>query len=134
MGGRRGRGRGSSSRMDLKIPMFAGLIIVIVLFFMYLGVQYGFSVSATADYIAIVPAFIFLGAGMYLVVEIGGLYAFPALTMIGVGMAILLTTMYDRGFVTVQMMSGMSIVQVSFWCVVIAGLAGIVVASLTSRK
>ena len=114
--------------------MIAGLVVVVVLFFMYLGVDFGLGATSVSDYIAVVPAFIFLIAGLYLVVKVGGMFAFPALTMIGVGLALLLTTMHTNGYITLQMMSGLTIQQVSFWTVIIAGLAGAVVAATTAKR
>ena len=123
----------SSSKMDLRIPMIAGLVVVVVLVFMYLGVDFGFDVSSAKDYIAIIPSFIFLIAGMYLVVKMGGMYMFPALSVIGIGLAMLLNVMWTNGYITVQMMSGLTIQQIMFWTVVISGLAGAVVAAITAR-
>jgi hypothetical protein len=114
--------------------MIAGLVVVIVLVFQFIGVDLGFNASSTADYIAVLPAFIFLIAGLYIVVKVGGMFAFPALTMIGIGVAILLNTMYARGFVTVQMMSGLSIQSIMFWCVIISGMAGAVCAAVTAKR
>jgi hypothetical protein len=114
--------------------MIAALLIVMVLVFTYLGVYFGFNVSTTADYIAIIPSFLFILAGLYIVVSVGGMYSFPALSLIGVGMALLLNVMYTNGYITVQMMSGLTIQQIMFWCVVIGGLAGGIVAAMTSRR
>lgn len=120
--------------MDVRIPLIAGIMIFMVLIFVYVGGDFGFSATSAKDYIAIIPSMIFIIGGLYIVVKIGGMYSFPALSMMGIGLAILLKSMYDNGYITVQMMSGLTIAQIQFWCVIIAGLAGAIVAATTAKK
>lgn len=120
--------------MDIRIPLIVGLLFVIVLVFSYLGVGFGFDASTTKDYIAIIPSFLFILAGLYIVVKISGMYSFPAMTMIGFGFAILLQTMYSNGYITPAMTSGLTISQISFWVIVISGLSGGIIASVTAKR
>lgn len=120
-------------KLDVRIPMMAGLILVVVLFFLYMAPSFGFDVTTTNDYVSLIPSFLFLIAGLYIVLAIGGMYSFPALSMVGVGMALLLKAMWDHGYITVQMMSGLSIAQIQFWCVIIGGLAGVLVSAATAK-
>jgi len=96
-------------KMDVRIPLAVGLIIFMVLVFVYVGPDFGFGATSANDYIMLIPSLLFIIAGLYLVVRIGGMYSFPALSMMGIGMSILLKSMYDNGYITVQMMSGLTI-------------------------
>ena len=125
--------RHRSSRLDIRIPMIIAILFVIVLAFMYLP-NYGFDPGAVKDYIAIIPSMLFIIVGLYISVKIGGMYSFPAITIIGFGMAIMMNTMYQGGYITVQMLSGLTISQIEYWCVIISGLAGAIVAAATSKR
>lgn len=120
--------------MDLRIPIIASTAIFLVLIFMYIGPSFGFSATATVDFISLIPTLIFLVAGLYMVVRLGGVFLFPALSIIGFGLALLLKALDEAGYLTVAMKSGLSTPQLMFLTVVIAAMFGGLAAAFTAKR
>lgn len=129
---KRSIGRG----LDTRFIFIIAVLIVMAMVFFYLGVPipFGFNVSSTADYLAVLPYLFFFIIGLYIIVSIGGIYMLPAFGILGFGVAGLLKAMYDRGMITPEMMTGLSIDQIMFWTVLIALIFGGILTALTSKK
>jgi hypothetical protein len=127
---KRNRGRA----LDIRFILIIAVLIVMVMAFLYLGVGFGFNVSSTADYLAVLPYLFFFIIGLYIIVSIGGIYLLPAFGILGFGVAGLLREMWVRGFITPEMMTGLSIDQIQLWTVIIALIFGGILTALTAKK
>jgi hypothetical protein len=126
--------RNTGRSLDIRFILIIAILIVMVMAFLYLGVNFGFNISSTADYLAVFPYLFFFIIGLYIIVSIGGMYMLPAFGILGFGVAGLLKAMYDRGMITPEMMTGLSIDQIMFWTVLIALIFGGILTALTSKK
>jgi len=125
------------ARRDLTVAFLGTVVlfIVIVIFIQQAGSDIGFGPTATADLIAFLPGIVLFAIGMILIGWMrAGLFSFPAITIMGIGLAFLFNGMYTRGMITTIMLEGLTIDQLMMWTVVIAALVGAVVAGLTARR
>jgi hypothetical protein len=121
-------------KLDVRFIFIIAVLIVMVMAFMYLGVDFGFNVSSANDYLAVLPYLFFFIIGLYIIVSIGGIYMLPAFGILGFGIAGLLREMWVRGMITPEMMTGLSIDQIMFWTVIIALIFGGILTAITSKR
>ena len=138
---RKSSGRSSILGIDMRIAIIMVLLVVMVLAFYYLGIDLGFEFDplnpvTVSQFLAVLPSIFFWIIGLYIIVNIGGLYVIPAFGILGFGMAVLLKAMYDPpiSMITAQMMSGLSIQSIMLWTVVIALLFGGIIGAATSKN
>jgi hypothetical protein len=120
--------------LDIRFIFIIAVLIVMIMVFLYIGVDFGFNVSSTSDYLAILPYLFFFVIGLYIIVSIGGIYMLPAFGILGFGVAGLLNAMFDQGMITPEMMTGLTIDQIMFWTVLIALMFGGILTALTAKK
>jgi hypothetical protein len=128
------RKRNRYGGLDLRFIFIIAVLIIMIMVFLYIGVDFGFNVSSTSDYLAVLPYIFFFVIGLYVIVAIGGIYMLPAFGILGFGVAGLLKAMFDRGMITPEMMTGLTIDQIMFWTVIIAILFGGILTAMTSKK
>ena len=128
------RKRNTFGGLDLRFVFIIAVLIVMIMVFLYIGVDFGFNISSTADYLAVLPYIFFFVIGLYVIVAIGGIYMLPAFGILGFGVAGLLKAMFDRGMITPEMMTGLTIDQIMFWTVIIAILFGGILTAMTAKK
>lgn len=124
----------SVGKLDVRFIFIIAVLIVMVMAFMYLGTDFGFNATSTADYLGVLPYLFFIIIGLYIIVSIGGIYMIPAFGILGFGVAGLIREMWLLGMVTVQMMSGLTIDDIMFWTVLISLVFGGLITALTSKK
>jgi hypothetical protein len=128
----------AKNRIDFRIVVIMILLVIIALTFYYAGEDLGFGDTTliTGNFITILPSVFLFIVGLYITVSIGGLYTIPAFGILGFAMATLLRSMYNPpiSMITPQMLSGLTIQGVMFWCVVISLIFGAIIASTTSSK
>ena len=127
--------------IDFKIVFIMMLLVVMVLAFYYLGTDLGFEFDplnpvTVSQFLAVLPSIFFFIIGLYIIVNIGGLYVIPAFGVLGFGLAVLLKAMYDPplSMITPNMMSGLSIQSIMLWTVVISLLFGGIIGAATSKR
>lgn len=125
--------------VDTRIVFIAILLIVMFMTFYYIGTDLGFEIiplDAATNFITVLPSVFLFIVGLYVLINIGGLYVIPAFGILGFAMAVLLHAMYDPpiSMITAQMMSGLTIEEIMFWTVIISLIFGGIIAAATSRK
>jgi len=120
--------------IDIRFILIMALLIVIVMAFLYLGVDLGFNAMATSDFLNVLPYLFFFILGLYIIITIGGMYMLPAFGILGFGLAGLLREMWVLGMVTPEMMTGLTIEEIMFWTVLISLIFGGVLTAITSKK
>lgn len=138
---KKSNGRGSVLGIDFRIVFIMMLLVVMVLAFYYLGTDLGFELDplnpvTVSQFLAVLPSIFFFIIGLYIIVNIGGLYVIPAFGVLGFGMAVLLRAMYlpPLSMITPNMMSGLSIESIMMWTVVISLLFGGIIGAATSKR
>ena len=132
-------GRGSILGIDFRIVFIAVLLIVMFLAFYYIGTDLGFEIvplDSATNFITVLPSVLLFIVGLYILINIGGLYVIPAFGILGFAMAVLLHAMYDPpiSMITPQMMSGLTIEEIMFWTVIISLIFGGIIAAATSAR
>jgi len=125
--------------IDFRIVFIAVLLIVMFLTFYYIGTDLGFEIvplDSATNFITVLPSVFLFIIGLYILINIGGLYVIPAFGILGFAMAVLLHAMYDPpiSMITPQMMSGLTIEEIMFWSVIISLIFGGIIAAATSGK
>jgi hypothetical protein len=120
--------------IDIRFIIIIALLVVIVMAFLYLGVDLGFDATSTASFLAVLPYLFFFVIGLYIIINIGGVYMLPAFGILGFGLAGMLNAMYDLGMVTTEMMTGLSIEEIMFWTVLISLIFGGILVAVTSKR
>lgn len=120
--------------IDIRFILIIALLIVIVMAFLYLGVDLGFNAMATSDFLNVLPYLFFFILGLYIIITIGGMYMLPAFGILGFGLAGLLREMWVLGMVTPEMMTGLTIEEIMFWTVLISLIFGGVLTAITSKR
>ena len=125
--------------IDFRIVFIMVLLVVMLLAFNYLSVDLGFGADSTiisTQFLAVMPALFLFIIGVYLLVNITGLFIIPAFGVLGMGVAQLLRAMYlpPLSMITPSMMSGLSIESIMFYCVIISLLFGGVIGATTSKR
>jgi len=136
---KKSNGNGSILGIDFRIVFVAVLLIVMFLVFYYTGTDLGFEIiplDSATNFITVLPSMLLFIVGLYILINIGGLYVIPAFGILGFSMAMLLHAMYDPpiSMITPQMMSGLTIEEIMFWTVVIALIFGGIIAAVTSKR
>ena len=136
---KKSNGNGSILGIDFRIVFVAVLLIVMFLVFYYTGTDLGFEIiplDSATNFITVLPSMLLFIVGLYILINIGGLYVIPAFGILGFSMAMLLHEMYDPpiSMITPQMMSGLTIEEIMFWTVVIALIFGGIIAAVTSKR
>jgi hypothetical protein len=131
---------GKILNIDFRIVFIAVLLVVMFLVFYYIGADLGFDdlipLDSASNFITILPSVFLFIVGLYILINIGGLYVIPAFGILGFAMAVLLHSMYDPpiSMITPQMMSGLSIESIMFWTVIISLIFGGIIAAATSKR
>jgi len=111
----------------------ATLILALVIVFLgifYIGDDVGLGESATTDYIQFVPGLFVTIIGIGVTWGVRGTINLASMAITGIGFAILLGDMESAGYITSELLAGLTIDQLQIWTIVIASLAGgIIVAS-----
>jgi hypothetical protein len=110
-----------------------------LLAFNYLSVDLGFGVDSniiTTQFLVVMPALFLFIIGVYLLVNITGLFIIPAFGVLGMGLAQLLRAMYNPplSMITPSMMSGLTIESIMFVTVVISLIFGGILGATTSKR
>lgn len=123
-----------SQGLDIRFILIISLLVVITMVFLYISPNFGFSLTSTSDYIAMVPYIFLFIISLYIIVTITGMFLLPAFGLLGFAVGGLLNEMYILNMITVEMMSGLSIQSIEFWCVVISLLFGGILVTVTSKR
>lgn len=122
------------STVDMKIGIMIGSVIFIFLALFYIGDDIGLPTTAELDFLSLVPGLFFFAAGILIIGKLGGLFALPGLTVIGVGIAVLSEQMYDLGILNDQMISYLTIGEFQILVIAVSFLVGAVVSGVTARR
>lgn len=121
-------------KQDMKLVFLVGFVLVVFLTLFYLDSELGLPDTADTDFLLIMPGLICFAIGALLVGKLGGLFALPAFSLIGVGLAILFESMYDLGIVNDAMISNLTISQFQILVIAIAFLVGAVVSGVSVKR
>jgi len=111
------------------------LLIAVVLFMSEYGTDLGFGATIGTDFITILPGIFCFVVGLLILGTMrASIFSFPAIALIGVGFAFLISELYTLGMITDIMLEGLTIQQLQLWCLVIACLVGALVAGLSRRS
>jgi len=120
-------------RSEAKVVFMIALVLVVFLALFYLDTELGLPATADTDFLSIMPGLICFAVGGLVVGKMGGLFALPAFSLIGIGLAILFESMYDLGIVNDAMISNLTISQFQILVIAIAFLVGAVVSGVSAR-
>lgn len=121
-------------KVDMKIAVIIGSVIFIFLALYYAGDAIGLEATAETDFLQILPGLFIFAVGILLVGRLHGLFALPAFTVVGIGIAVLSEEMYDLGILNDQMISHLTIGQFQILVIAVSFLIGAVVTGVTSRR
>ena len=120
--------------MDWKIVAAVGMFIAIFYFLISYSTNLGFDTDIGTDFIVVFPGLFVSIVGFLVVARISGLYSLPGMAAVGIGIAFLMEALYDLGYITTQMMTGLTIGEIQMWVIIIACFCGAIIASVTSGK
>ena len=99
-------------------------LVVVFLAMFYFADDLGFDADIDTDFLLLLPGLAAFVIGITLFAITRGMYAFPALMVVGVGLAQLFGTLDTMGMITSQMKAGLTIAQIQLWIIVIFSLVG----------
>ncbi len=120
-------------RVDLNIAILIASIIFIFIALFYVGEDIGLSPGSYTDFLQILPGLFLFAVGALIIGRMGGLFALPGFTVVGMGIAVLTEEMYDLGIVNDAMISNLTLSEFQMLVIAISFLIGAVVAGATSR-
>ncbi len=109
-------------------------LIVVFLAMFYFGEDLGFDADMDTDFLRLLPGLAAFVIGMTLFVITKGMFAFPALMVVGVGLAHLFGTLDVMGMITTEMKTGLTIAQMQLWIIVIFSLVGGIANAVAYRS
>jgi len=99
-------------------------LVVVFLAMFYFADDLGFDADIDTDFLLLLPGLAAFVIGITLFAITRGMYAFPALMVVGIGLAQLFGTLDTMGMITSQMKAGLTIAQIQLWIIVIFSLVG----------
>ncbi len=121
-------------KIDMSIGIMVGSVIVIFLALFYFGDDIGLPTTADTDFLSILPGLFCFAVGILIIGRMGGLFALPGLSVVGIGIAILSEQMYDLGILNDQMISYLTIGEFQMLVIAVSFLVGAVVSGVTARR
>ena len=118
-------------RDELKYAIVGALLIAIVGALVVGGEELGISTDMTNEFIQTIPGLFVFVVGVMIITQVEGVFLLPGVIVVGLGIAVLMGTMDDMGYITTQMKSGLTIEQIQIWTMVIATIAGGLASALT---
>lgn len=83
---------------ELRIVMSALMIVIILMILLYLGTEFGFTAAMIDDFAMLIPGLIFFVIGAFILSLTGtGMFALPAFSVVGMGLAMLAGEMNTLG-------------------------------------
>jgi len=104
------------------LPIVSLVIVFLAMF--YFAEDLGFDTDIETDFLLLLPGLAGFVIGMTLFAITKGMFAFPALMVVGLGLAHLFGTLDTMGMITAQMKTGLTIAQIQLWIIVIFSLVG----------
>lgn len=117
-------------KMDWKIVALAVVFIAIFAFLSNFGDDIGLDPDVGPDLIMVFPGIFVTVLGFVVAVKLGGIFVLPGFGSIGIGLAVLLEELHTGGFVTPNIMAGMTVGQLQVWLIVVGLLIGGILAAL----
>jgi len=121
-------------KIDLNIAIIIGSVIFIFLALYYVGDTIGLETTSHTDFLQIVPGLFIFAVGILVMGRMGGLFALPGFTVVGIGIAVLSEEMYDLGILNDQMISYLTIGEFQILVIAVSFLIGAVVTGVTVRR
>ena len=121
-------------KIDTNIVVIISTVIIIFLALYYVGDSVGLEADSFTDFLLIMPGLFFFALGILIIGRMGGLFALPGFTIVGIGMAVLFEEMYDLGIVNDSMISNLAIGEFQMLVIAVAFLVGAVVTGVTAKR
>jgi len=121
-------------KIDLNIAIIIASVVFIFLALYYAGDVIGLETTSHTDFLQIVPGLFIFAVGILVVGRMGGLFALPGFTVVGIGIAVLCEEMYDLGILNDQMMSNLTIGEFQILVIAVSFLIGGVVTGVTVKR
>lgn len=115
------------------IVMVVGTILTLAIFLTHYSSELSFDSDAGEDFITLLPGIVVTIIGFLVVSQLGGVWGLPGLGATGLGLAYLAEQLYDLGYISTQMLTGLTIGEVQLMIIVISCLTGGIVTA-TSKK
>lgn len=109
-------------------------LVVVFLAMFYFAEDLGFDADMDTDFLQILPGLAAFVIGITLFAITRGMFAFPALMVVGMGLAHLFGTLDTMGMITAQMKTGLTIAQIQLWIIVIFSLVGGIANAVAYRR
>lgn len=109
-------------------------LVVVFLAMFYFAEDLGFDADMDTDFLQILPGLAAFVIGITLFAITKGMFAFPALMVVGMGLAHLFGTLDTMGMITSQMKTGLTIAQIQLWIIVIFSLVGGIANAIAYRS
>ena len=116
---------------ELKVVTAALMVVVVFLALFYFGDQLGFATNIETEFVQVLPGLFIFIVGMLIVATVKGVFTLPGMMIVGVGVAYLFGTLDTMGYITSQMLTGLTIAQLQLWIIIISTLFGAIAAAYT---
>ena len=116
---------------ELKVVTAALMVVVVFLALFYFGDQLGFATNIETEFVQVLPGLFIFIVGMLIVATVKGVFTLPGMMIVGVGVAYLFGTLDTMGYITAQMLTGLTIAQLQLWIIIISTLFGAIAAAYT---
>lgn len=118
-----------------KIVAAIAAFLAIVIFILYAGNQIGLPVETNNKVIAVIPSILVFFISVGVLIKTGAsVFALPAFTGLGLGLALLLGTMEAQLIYPVASIAGgATLPQVQWLCIIMCSLVGAAIAAISRR-
>jgi len=121
-------------KSDLRVAAVTLMFVFMIVALMIFDTQLGLPADIEMDFIQLFPGLLGIVIGLGLTTYTRGLFALPALFLVGVAFAHLSSTMWDMGLINTLMLTGLTIGELQIWIIIISTLLGGIITALTWRR
>lgn len=123
----------------IRLREFIAILPIVSLFVVFIAMFYfaedlGFDADMDTDFLLLLPGLAAFVIGIALLTVTKGTFAFPAMMVIGLGLAYLFGTLDTMDMLTTELKAGLTIEQIQLWIIVIFSLVGGIVNAVSLRS
>jgi hypothetical protein len=116
--------RKSNNSEILKYGMLITVIVGFIIFIIYAGPTLNLTQDTTEDFIAAIPGIFVFTISVITITRVKGVFLMIAMLGMGVGLAILIYTLYQTGLIIDSMLWGLTLEQNMALVIVLSGIIG----------